>query len=147
MLGAMGHEGMRAGDRDRERVADRLRAALDEGRLDLSEFDERVQRAWAAKTYADLDGLVDDLPGAIPVAKSQIEPHRDTGVPTPQDAARRGSRPAYQGILTVFVVCTLIWAMSSSGSGGPDHFWPGWVLIPLVFTVLAHFRERGKRDL
>ena len=37
-------------------VADRLRVALDEGRLDLHEYDERLQRAYAARTYGDLDG-------------------------------------------------------------------------------------------
>ncbi len=39
---------MRAGDADRERVAEQLRSAHAEGRLELTEYDERVQRAWAA---------------------------------------------------------------------------------------------------
>jgi hypothetical protein len=33
------------------------------GRLDVVEFQERLDRALAAKTYADLDALVADLPG------------------------------------------------------------------------------------
>ena len=53
---------MRAADADRERVAERLRAALEEGRLDLHEYDERLQGAYAAKTYGDLDALLTDLP-------------------------------------------------------------------------------------
>ena len=57
---------MRAADADRQAVADRLRAALDEGRLDLHEYDERLQRAYAAKTYGELDGLLADLPGRAP---------------------------------------------------------------------------------
>ena len=40
MLGRMGREGMRAGDSDRKAVADQLKLALDEGRLDLSRTDE-----------------------------------------------------------------------------------------------------------
>ena len=48
------------------RSAERLRAALDEGRLDLHEYDERLQRTYAAKTYGDLDGLLDDLPATVP---------------------------------------------------------------------------------
>ncbi len=53
---------MRASDADRYKIADRLKAALDEGRLSLHEYDDRVREAWAARTYADLHGLVTDLP-------------------------------------------------------------------------------------
>ena len=49
---------LRAGDADRERVADRLRIALDEGRLNLYEYDERLRDAYAARTYAELDKLL-----------------------------------------------------------------------------------------
>lgn len=65
---------MRAGDSDRQAVVDQLKTALDEGRLDLSEYDERLQRTYAAKTYEDLDGLLDDLPGTVPVRHSQVQP-------------------------------------------------------------------------
>jgi hypothetical protein len=44
----MGREQMRAADGDRQAVARRLREAVDEGRLDLYEYDERLQRAYAA---------------------------------------------------------------------------------------------------
>ena len=47
----MGRDEMRAGDGDRQAVADKLKAALDEGRLDLHEYDERLQQTYAAKTY------------------------------------------------------------------------------------------------
>jgi hypothetical protein len=50
MLGTMEPGELRAGDADRERVAERLRLALDEGRLNLHEYDERLQEAYAAKT-------------------------------------------------------------------------------------------------
>ncbi|MFD0817862.1 DUF1707 domain-containing protein, partial [Micromonospora zhanjiangensis] len=63
---------MRAGDADREKVAEQLRTALGEGRLDLPEYDERLQRAYAARTYADLDGLLDDLPGTVPPAQARL---------------------------------------------------------------------------
>ncbi|HZS20169.1 MAG TPA: DUF1707 domain-containing protein [Pseudonocardiaceae bacterium] len=53
---------MRAADSDRERVAERLRSAHDEGRLTLAEYDERVQQAWAARTYGELAALTADLP-------------------------------------------------------------------------------------
>jgi len=47
---------------DRERTMDVLKAAFTEGRLTKSEFDERSTRVLSARTYADLNGLVADLP-------------------------------------------------------------------------------------
>src|SRR5688500_2421043 len=65
---------MRAADTDREAVVERLRTALGEGRLELHEFDERVAGAYQAKTYAELDRLLSDLPGVAPVSRSQLAP-------------------------------------------------------------------------
>ena len=64
------HEGhdhrarMRISDADRHRVAELLREAAGDGRLDLDELDERLEATWAAKTYADLVPITADLPGA-----------------------------------------------------------------------------------
>ena len=41
---------LRATDDERRRVADELSEALGRGQIDLSEFDERTNRAWAART-------------------------------------------------------------------------------------------------
>jgi hypothetical protein len=62
-----------------------------------------------------------------------------------QPGRDRRQGPAFAGILAVFVVCTVLWAMGSPGSGEWHHFWPGWVLIPAVLALQAHFRDRGKR--
>ena len=59
----------RAADADREAVAERLRIAAGDGRIDLAELDERLTQAYAAKTYDQLQVLVADLPvrsSAIP---------------------------------------------------------------------------------
>jgi hypothetical protein len=53
---------VRAGDGDREAVADRLRVAAGEGRIELAELEDRLERAYRAKTYGELDELVADLP-------------------------------------------------------------------------------------
>ena len=45
---------LRAGDADREAVADRLRVAAGEGRISLAELDERVERAYSARTFSEL---------------------------------------------------------------------------------------------
>ena len=55
---------VRVSDAERESVAERLRRAHAEGRLDTTELEERVARCYAAKTRAELEPLVADLPGA-----------------------------------------------------------------------------------
>lgn len=51
----------RASDADRDRVAEVLHTAYAEGRITLSEHDERTQAALRAKTFDDLTGLTTDL--------------------------------------------------------------------------------------
>jgi Domain of unknown function (DUF1707)/Domain of unknown function (DUF4190) len=53
---------MRAADVDRDRVVEILKVAFSEGRLSKDEYDDRVEAALSARTYADLDLLVSDLP-------------------------------------------------------------------------------------
>lgn len=53
---------MRASDSDRERVAEQLREAAGHGRLTMDELEERLERAYSAKTYAELEPLTRDLP-------------------------------------------------------------------------------------
>jgi hypothetical protein len=56
-----------AGSADRERAVGVLRAAFTEGRLNQDELDDRVTRAYAARTYGDLWALIADLPaGPLP---------------------------------------------------------------------------------
>ncbi|WP_460713097.1 DUF1707 SHOCT-like domain-containing protein [Nocardioides dilutus] len=52
---------LRISDADRHRVADILRDAAGEGRLDLDELEERLELTWAAKTYAELVPITLDL--------------------------------------------------------------------------------------
>ncbi len=51
---------------DRERVVERLRQAAGEGRLEIDELEERLERAFAARTYGDLQPLLRDIPGNRP---------------------------------------------------------------------------------
>jgi Domain of unknown function (DUF1707)/Domain of unknown function (DUF4190) len=62
---------MRAADVDRDRAVSFLTTAFTEGRLTKDEYDERVETALKARTYADLDLVVTDLPGArgVPVVR------------------------------------------------------------------------------
>ncbi|WP_328790283.1 MULTISPECIES: DUF1707 SHOCT-like domain-containing protein [unclassified Streptomyces] len=53
---------LRASDADRDRVVERLRDAVAEGRLDMDEFEERLDAAYKSRTYAELEPLTRDLP-------------------------------------------------------------------------------------
>jgi len=53
---------LRASDADRERVANVLREAAGDGRLNMDELDERLDAVYAAKTYAELEPITHDLP-------------------------------------------------------------------------------------
>ena len=60
---ASGERGkMRAADADRDGIVERLNMAYSEGRLSKDEYDGRLDNALSARTYADLDQLVTDLP-------------------------------------------------------------------------------------
>ena len=66
----------RAGDTDRIQVAQLLTDAAAQGRLQMSDYEDRLTRAYAAKTYEELDRLRADLPG------SSVSPRRG-GAPKP----------------------------------------------------------------
>jgi hypothetical protein len=56
---------MRAADTDRIQVAQLLTDAAAQGRLKLSEYEDRLTRAYAAQTYAELDRISADLLGGV----------------------------------------------------------------------------------
>ena len=73
---------LRISDADRHRVAELLREAAGEGRLDIDELDERLEAAYAAKTYGDLVPLTADLPlGAQHHPLADAPPAGPPGVP------------------------------------------------------------------
>lgn len=53
---------LRCSDVDRERVAEALRQAAGDGRLTLSELEERLEATFNARTYGDLQPITRDLP-------------------------------------------------------------------------------------
>src|SRR5687768_15050555 len=55
---------VRIGDAERDAAASSLGEHFAAGRLTRDEFDERLERAWAAKTAEEIEPLFVDLPGA-----------------------------------------------------------------------------------
>jgi hypothetical protein len=127
MLDDMGREEMRAADGDRQAVADKLRAALDEGRLDLHEYDERLQQAFGAKTYGELDVLLTDLPAVAPsVVAARPAEH----------VTAQWLMSVWSGWLPTAGVMTAIWLVAGLGSGGLDDYWPVWIVGPWGIVLL-----------
>lgn len=121
----------RAADADRTRAAEQLKAALDEGRLDLGEYDERLQSAYNAKTYGELDALLTDIPGATAISRSVVATPSD-GAASLEYAKRRSKRKdlkktwsSYGGAVIFF---TGLWAIGWVASDGVPNFWPMWIL-------------------
>ena len=69
----------RAADADRESAAERLRIAAGEGRIDLTELDDRLGQVYSARTYGELRVLMADLPdGPVAVPRPDALPEPET---------------------------------------------------------------------
>jgi hypothetical protein len=113
---------LRVGDRERDAVSEILRQRHVEGRLDADEFQERVERCLAAKTYAELDALIADFPREEE-RRSAGEPWRGRPWPLP----------------LVFLPLAAI-ALIAVGAHLP------WLAVPLVFFFVVRplvWRARG----
>lgn len=136
------HGRMRAADVDRQAVAERLRQAVDEGRLYLSEYDDRLGRAYAARTYGELAVLVSDLPGE-PVPGGGLAPRQPAAAPV---VASRWPRAAVvHGFLGVLAVSVLAWTVVSVSAGRPLPFWPGAVVVGGGLALLVRNARAPRR--
>jgi hypothetical protein len=111
---------VRASDDDRETVGDLLRAEHLAGRIDDAELEERLGRCLSARTYADLDQLVADLPRP---ERPQFGRHR-RGAPL---------RPAFLLIPLVLAAVVL------------SHGHALWLAFPLIFFLFVRPALFGRR--
>ncbi|MGY4102861.1 DUF1707 domain-containing protein [Nocardia sp. R16R-3T] len=114
----MAEERLRASDADREKIAEQLPVAMNDGRLSLHEYDDRLEQVYAARTYGELTPLLLDLP----VPRKEVP------------AARRV--PQWVVIMwipwvAVNALCVAIWLATGAG-----YFWPFWVAVPWGCALL-----------
>ncbi|MGH3696116.1 MAG: DUF1707 domain-containing protein [Pseudonocardiaceae bacterium] len=125
---------MRAADSDRERVSEQLRSAHAEGRLDLAEYDQRVQQAWAARTYGELEALTADLPRtqlpSPPASRDQVRPSR-------REHQGRGRRAAVLAWASVSAINFVIWVIVSLTTVSWIYPWWVWVAGPWGAVLLV----------
>ncbi|MFB8274348.1 DUF1707 SHOCT-like domain-containing protein [Nocardia colli] len=130
--------GTRASNAEREKVVRLLARHMEDGRIDLAEYDQRTAQVYATTTTDDLQLVLSDLPKLpkVPAGK----------------ADSRSRIPIWQKIegtswLGVSVLVLFIWGAISLSVGEFTYPWPIWVIGPwgavLVFRMLTGF-ESGK---
>jgi hypothetical protein len=136
-------QSMRASDRDRQQVVDRLRSALEDGRLTMEEYVDRMEVAYQAATYGDLAPLCADLPVSTPVMAGSATA---AGAAVPPAAFSRAGYlaglPAVLRILwikwlVVVSVNVVVWALVSGTGGHLAYPWPIWVAGPYGAALFA----------
>src|SRR5215469_12576611 len=138
---ASGYE-MRVGDAEREATAAELREHYASGRLTLDELNELLDKTFAAKTRADLDGLMRDLPSARPV----------TG-PSSQGAgwgegARREAGRAVVGIAMMCLLMVVLLVVGTLGAFGIGAGRPAAIaLLVLAFGLLRRLLFGRRRHV
>jgi DUF1707 SHOCT-like domain len=118
---------LRASDADREATADRLRQHHTDGRIDQEEFQERLDRCYAAKTVGELAELTRDLPD---------DPARHGAGGRAGSGLLGGLRmiPIVPIILAIVAIHLIVGVMSGL-----------WILIPLFFLARFMIFRRGFR--
>jgi uncharacterized membrane protein len=90
-MGELEPSKMRISDADRNKVAEILREAAGDGRIDLAELEERLEATYAAKTYAELVPITHDLASVVHSPGSAVAPvERERAVAIMGGVERRG---------------------------------------------------------
>jgi hypothetical protein len=130
---------VRVGDADREGVAAQLREHYADGRLTLDELNERLDQAFAAKTRADLETVLRDLPHTVrPAAGGPYRAMQPSG--TGWDQGNSGPRrpfAAFAPLLGLAWAALLISSLFLFGLGGGQR--P--IAIALFIAALALLRR------
>ncbi|GAA1973437.1 DUF1707 domain-containing protein [Catenulispora subtropica] len=141
---------MRASDSERQAVVEVLKVALDDGRLKMDEYVERMEKAYEATTVGDLALLHDDLPGVVVPVK---RPAAAEGAPVgaapfvapapvgPPPVPATGIRGAYSelpaGLKVLWTIWfaavsinVVVWVLLGLTSMSIPYPWPLWVAGP-----------------
>jgi hypothetical protein len=141
-MAPMNYGAMRASTADRERAVDVLKAAFAEGRLDQTEYADRVGLVYASRTYAELANVTADLPvgplGALPQVRVQPCPwqpsHPLVQVPstTPMPQATRQTN--------VMAIAAFIFGLGTYVTGGIT----APLAIGLAIVAVIRIRRTGE---
>jgi hypothetical protein len=123
---------LRASDADRETVAERLRVASVEGRIDSEELEQRLSQVYASRWVGELDRIVADVVPPPPPAP----PPAPVAPPYPQPYAAYQPAPATNGLAVASLVASF--------------FWVGWFgsFLGVIFghIALSQIKQSGGRQ-
>jgi hypothetical protein len=117
-----GDSGLRVSDAERQATADQLKANFTAGRLDMDEYEQRLQQTLGARTRGELDDVLKDLPAiyAGPV-------HQPRGHPF---------------FVPVLIAIAALVALTTLFGVAHGFFFPWWI-IPIAFFLWSrHWRRR-----
>lgn len=118
---------LRAADADRDRVAEILGRAYSEGRLSKQEYDARLDGAFSAHTYADLDQVLTDLPAVT-----------EASVPSPAGPAAVTPPARTNGLAIASLACGI-----AQFAAGPLATIPAIVLGHMARSQIRRTGEQG----
>jgi hypothetical protein len=129
---------IRIGDAEREAAVAALGEHYAAGRLTKEEYDERAERAWAARVSSTLTPLFADLP-----APHWNRPTMASTMASAPSSRRPAGSPRRAGfhlpllpMLAIFVGVALL----------VGHFWVFWVLLGLYWWAGRSFRQARRRE-
>ncbi|MQY21890.1 DUF1707 SHOCT-like domain-containing protein [Nocardia macrotermitis] len=126
-FGASANSGaVRIGTAEREQAAAALGEHFAAGRLEVAEYDDRVARAYAAKTTADLAVLFSDLPRPV------------TQRPTQAAMPAGPARPVLPVIAFVVLIAAVVLAVTV-------HVFPFFIVPVLLFVFIRSRRGWGRQ--
>jgi hypothetical protein len=132
----------RASDDDRRRVSDLLQAHYVAGRLSSNELEERVEQSLDARTLADLDMLVADLPLDETSSPRRASNDRRSARRADRHLPRedrhhlreKGFRAHATSYLMVMALLVTIWLLTTPGG----YFWPVWPMLGWGIGLASH---------
>lgn len=132
---------LRASDGDRERVAELLRDHCADGRLSFDELEERLERVYGARTYADLRPLTADLPcsGVAHPALShrRVHSNRAAGAIVLWALAAMMLVPAFFAVVGALVMAAFAMALTAASLAAP-------FVLGAIFVAWTIRRQSGR---
>lgn len=140
-------EKLRVGTAERESTVQILGSAMADGRLTMTEYEERVDDVWKSSTRGELARVTDDLPAVISEAEDAID----------KSAEWREYFDEWRWWFIGAIIMTGIWGFQSISDGELNGYWPGWplgiwalILVAMIFMPDedddGDKKDRDKKD-
>ena len=132
---------MLASNADRDRAVDVLRAGFAEGRLTQLEFEERVARVQAARTYDQLMELTCDLPvGPWAFSGTAMVPYRNQALPY-RDRLAASVEPSFANLALTALVMFALAAIVTVLAVYPHLYGPGFAPSVHLQPYIQHMHR------